>query len=122
MNTFLITIPHTGSFFAIDQLKREGHRVTMSHFYEPSCERKKADAELVVTTFRHPLRVAASWLNRRDITPEILNKWRECWSAWFDLIKDPSVRIIELTGCGETNSVGDLLGYHKLVDQIAGDL
>jgi len=73
---------------------------------------KAGDLE-VVTTYRDPLRTAASWGNRGELKRD----WIEYWNNWVDLMETaPSVfHVSEFKG-PVVNSYPDKLGLHKAID------
>ena len=83
----LLTVWHTGTKYFLkglqDHYNRQG-RATYSHLNE-TWKRKADKADIVYITYRHPLKVAASWANRREFNGNGTKKWMEQWDIYANL-------------------------------------
>ena len=108
IDTMAMTVAHTGSHHLWAFLRLgEGMRHCEAQFI-PELKR----ARQVVTTVRHPVRVAASWMNRG-----LWDGFVDQWEVWLEHVA-PRAELIMLTpyeGTG-THSVGDLKGFHARLD------
>lgn len=86
---YLCTVWHTGTKYFKAGLEKE-YRVAYSHFND-SVLRQIPSYETVYTTYRDPMRVAASWANRGHFTKQdnSLNygKWFNQWEYYKEALK-----------------------------------
>jgi len=125
---FLCTIWHTGTKYFKKGLE-DRYRVAYSHFNKRVIEQIKS-YDKVFTTYRDPLRVAASWANRGHFTGKknlsvVSGNWIEQWECYGECLKlNPMV--LDFTKGREQygimfqeqpiNSHSDSLGLHKAID------
>lgn len=88
INVLLLTVWHTGTHTFLHGLKRhyepQGGRATYSHLNE-RWRQQAATADIVYTTYRDPLRVAASWGNRGRFDGDGTQRWMEMWRCFNEL-------------------------------------
>lgn len=93
----------------------------MQHCCPAAVERAKSgEYSQVLTTYRDPKRVAASWANRGRINDQRWDeKWRIQWTC-YGLIR-PHAEVVPVDVlAGRENSVEDRTGLHAALD--AGDM
>lgn len=126
MKILLSTVWHTGSEYVRKELRAEGHNVTFQH-----CEahlhqllKRKKDFDRIITTFRDPMQVGASWANRYDLFSDhkVIACWYELWTTWAWLVKEhhAEVRRASLFSGPKVNSSEDV---HQLYSALRdGDM
>ena len=124
-NVYLCTIWHTGTKYFKAGLEKP-YRVSYSHFNH-SVLKQIPHYDKVFTTYRDPLRVAASWGNRhKDFKkPNLIKQWTMQWECYREALK-LNPMILDFTQGREhygivfpekaINSHSDDLGLHKAID------
>lgn len=121
----LTTVWHTGTKYFREGLRRHYH-VNAQHIHRGI---KLDGYHKIYTTYRDPLRVAASWANRghfHKANPELNHrKWVRQWSAYRELLEKEPV-ILDFSkgpiqdsidfGLSPINSFGDVNNMHKALD------
>jgi hypothetical protein len=98
MDVLLLTVWHTGTKYFIkglqDHYKKNG-RAAYSHL-NGAWASKVERADIVFTTYRDPLRVAASWANRLHFNNTGTSKWMEQWSIYSQVQKtEPKILCVD---------------------------
>ena len=103
---FVSTIWHTGSHSVVEMLKEEdpGRRVVLHHCNKTAEAIARGGEHEVITTFRDPYRIAASWINR-DRLKTYPREWHTQWDHWS--------RIAPLAKIYRTDSLTKKLNTHK---------
>lgn len=85
---YFTTVWHTGTQYFLDGLMNYFDRVSYSHLNDEVLP-QLVDYDLVFTTYRDPLRVAASWCNRNQLNKRCLGhkRWIEQWSNYGKLLE-----------------------------------
>ena len=83
---FLITIPHTGTMSLKKVFDDNGLEYRFTHFekiFEISIPRIRVENQ-IITTYRDPELVAASWTNRQPggFNPRNARRWVANWTRW----------------------------------------
>jgi hypothetical protein len=112
-NILLTTVWHSGTHTAADMLKDQG-RVSASHCNPAAVRQALSGNYRVITTYRDPLRIAASWRNRgRFITYP--NTWFEQWECWAQIV--PIAEIVHMSDLGKKlGSYHDRYDLHEYLD------
>jgi len=117
----LTTIPHTGTQYMQRQLAKghDGNYVRVTHCDSDSVLEAQSGRFYVITTYRSPVRVAASWGNRDKFSNgQERPDWFHHWSSWADILKGKPLiyRVDEFTG-PVANAQVDKYGLHKAIDE-----
>ena len=108
------TVPSSGTISLLAELKASSIPHKQTHCCKQTA--KVATYIKIFTTYRDPLRVAASWCNR-DVWDE--GKWFKQWHYYHKIIKYAKVFNTDALG-QKLNTCSDRLGLHKALDD--GDM
>ena len=91
------TIWHTGTHNLVNHKWGNGALQNIAWMHCVEGVRDFLHLSGIVTTYRQPERVAASWINRDKFTPKLKAKdlWREQWKIWADIIV-PKAQVISV--------------------------
>jgi len=117
----LTTIPHTGTQYMRRLLSQggDGGNVRQTHCDPESVLEAQSGRYEVITTYRSPVRVAASWGNRDKFSNgQKRPDWFRHWSCWAEILKDKPLiyRVDEFTG-PVANAQIDKYKLHKAIDE-----
>jgi hypothetical protein len=118
------TIWHTGTQYMLKEIKKERGGVHHCHCSQACLDFiDSGEFSDIRTTYRDPLRTAASWGNRGKLLKEY--KGRSCWEIQWDAYKEvlthsPYIYQVEDFTGAKVNSAADVLGLHKALDE--GDM
>ncbi len=112
----LTTVPHTGTQY-MRRLLSECEMKQTHCDPETVLEAQSGEFE-VITTYRSPVRVAASWANRdKFINDQERPDWFRHWSCWAEILelKPLIYNVSDFTGPVANGQI-DKYGLHKAID------
>jgi len=126
-SVFLVTIPHTGTVFFQELIRRHGIQCERTHTYAEFWSKWDAAAEdpdvVLVTTIRSWDRVRDSWRRRgREKFLQSAKSWeRDGWSTHMDLwanllTLDPMMVSIDCQRDAKLTALSDALGIELKTD------
>lgn len=108
----ICTIPHSGTS-SLHEMKPEYRTTHCGKEIIKECSKKDVD---LLTTYRDPKRIAASWYNRGLLGSEADKEtWRYRWDSYRTLLNTAKVYTMNDLNC-KLNTVKDKYGLHAMLD------
>lgn len=135
---YLLTVPGAYTTSTRALLDQAGISYRQTHFQQiPEVWIEKIlDDFNLITTYRNPYEVGATWANRRKLDPQAMRQWKSNWVRWGIMVK-AAAKVVEhsdltehlnrnphgdKTGAFAAYEAGDFESYYQIVPKHLIDL